>query len=72
MINISVALLGSFVPVPGGIGFVEWGLAVGLTAAGMSDAAAFATVFCHRLSTFYLPSIWGFFAMRWLEQNRYL
>lgn len=38
----------------------------------MSDAAAFATVFCDRLSTSYLPSIWGFFAMRWLEENRYL
>jgi len=24
------------------------------------------------LSTFYLPPIWGFFALRWLERARYL
>jgi hypothetical protein len=24
------------------------------------------------LSTFYLPPRWGFFAMRWLQRNRYL
>jgi len=72
VINISISLLGSFVPVPGGIGVIEWGLTVGLTAAGMSETAAFATVFCHRVATFYLPSIGGFFAMRWLQRNRYL
>jgi uncharacterized protein (TIRG00374 family) len=72
VINISISLLGSFVPVPGGIGVIEWGLTVGLTAAGMSESAAFATVFCYRLSTFYLPSMWGYFAMRWLQRNRYL
>ena len=72
LINESVALLSSFIPVPGGIGVVEFGLSVGLTSAGMTQEAALATVLLYRLSTFYLPPIWGFFAFRWLQRNRYL
>jgi uncharacterized membrane protein YbhN (UPF0104 family) len=72
LINISVSLLASFIPVPGGIGVVEFGLTAGLTSAGMSSEAALAAVFFYRLSTFYIPPIWGFFALRWLERNRYL
>jgi uncharacterized membrane protein YbhN (UPF0104 family) len=72
LINISVSLLASFIPVPGGIGVVEFGLTAGLTSAGMSSEAALAAVFLYRLSTFYLPPIWGFFALRWLERGRYL
>jgi glycosyltransferase 2 family protein len=72
LINESVALLASFIPVPGGIGVVEYGLMVGLTSAGMSPESALITVLLYRLSTFYLPPIWGFFAFRWLQRNRYL
>jgi glycosyltransferase 2 family protein len=72
MINESVALLASFIPVPGGIGVVEFGLSVGLTSAGMTQESALITVLLYRLSTFYLPPIWGFFAFRWLQRNRYL
>jgi uncharacterized membrane protein YbhN (UPF0104 family) len=72
LINIGVSLLASFIPVPGGIGVVEFGLTAGLTSAGMSSEAALAAVFLYRLSTFYLPPIWGFFALRWLERARYL
>jgi glycosyltransferase 2 family protein len=72
VINMSVSLLGSFVPVPGGIGVVEYGLTIGLTSAGMPQEAALATVFLYRLSTFYLPPIWGFFALRWLQRNHFL
>jgi uncharacterized membrane protein YbhN (UPF0104 family) len=72
VINESVALLSSFIPVPGGIGVVEFGLSVGLTSAGMSQESALVAVLLYRLSTFYLPPIWGFFAMRWLQKNRYL
>jgi uncharacterized protein (TIRG00374 family) len=68
----SVSLLASFIPVPGGIGVVEFGLTAGLVAAGMSDESAFAAVILYRLSTFYIPPAWGFFAMRWLQRNRYL
>ena len=59
-------------PVPGGIGVVEGGLLVGLTAAGMPESAAFATIILYRITTFYLPPIWGWFALNWLRKNRYL
>jgi uncharacterized protein (TIRG00374 family) len=72
LINESVALLSSFIPVPGGIGVVEYGLMVGLTSAGMNKSAALVAVILYRLATFYLPPIWGFFAFRWLQQNKYL
>jgi hypothetical protein len=26
----------------------------------------------YRMWTFYLPPIWGFFAVRWLERNKHL
>jgi uncharacterized membrane protein YbhN (UPF0104 family) len=72
VINMSVSLLASFIPVPGGVGVVEFGLTLGLTSAGMAEEPALAAVLLYRLSTFYLPPIWGFFAMRWLQRNRYL
>ena len=72
VINMSVSLLSSFIPVPGGVGVSEFGLTLGLTSAGMSEEPALAAVLLYRLSTFYLPPIWGFFAMRWLQRNRYL
>ena len=72
LINESVALLSSFIPVPGGIGVVEYGLTIGLTSAGMTPESALVTVILYRLSTFYLPPIWGFFAFRWMQKNHYL
>ena len=72
VINMSVSLLSSFIPVPGGVGVSEFGLTLGLTSAGMSEEPALAAVLLYRLATFYLPPIWGFFAMRWLQRNRYL
>jgi glycosyltransferase 2 family protein len=72
VINISVSLLASFVPVPGGVGVAEFGLTVGLTSAGMTPEAAVAAVLLYRISTFYLPPTWGFAASEWLKRNRYL
>ncbi len=72
VINMSVSLFSSFIPVPGGIGIVEGGLAVGLTAAGLPESAAFATALLYRIATFYLPPFWGWFALHWLRANRYL
>jgi uncharacterized protein (TIRG00374 family) len=72
VINISVALVGSLVPIPGNIGVAEFGLAIGLTAAGMTEEAALAAVLMYRIATFYLPPLWGFVAMQWLQRNRYL
>ncbi len=72
LINISIALLSGLLPIPGGIGVAEGGLTWGLVQAGMPEGAAFAAVLLYRLSTFYLPPIWGFFAMRWLERHDHL
>ena len=72
MINISVSLLASFVPVPGGVGVAEFGLTLGLPSAGMAPEAAVAAVLLYRISTFYLPPTWGFAAAQWLKRNRYL
>jgi uncharacterized protein (TIRG00374 family) len=72
VINISVSLLASFVPVPGGVGVAEFGLTLGLTSAGMTAEAAVAAVLLYRIATFYLPPAWGFAAMQWLKRHRYL
>jgi glycosyltransferase 2 family protein len=72
VINISISLVGTLIPIPGNIGIAEFGLTVGLTAAGMTEEAALATALLYRVATFYLPPVWGFFALRWLERNRYL
>jgi uncharacterized membrane protein YbhN (UPF0104 family) len=40
VINSGTSLHSSFIPVPGGIGVVEFALEVGLTSAGMSVSAA--------------------------------
>ncbi len=72
VITISVRILTGIVPIPGGIGVAESGLAFGLVRAGMPDDVAFAAMLLYRLATFYLPPIWGFFALRWLERNKHL
>ena len=72
LIHLTVSLLAGLVPVPGGIGVAEAMLTYGLIKAGMPDDAAFAAAITYRASTFYLPPIWGFFALRWLERSRYL
>jgi len=72
VINIGVSLLSTFIPVPGGIGVTELGLTVGLASAGMSEEAALAAALLYRISVFYVPPVWGFFALRWLQQKQYL
>jgi hypothetical protein len=57
---------------PGNIGVAEFGLTIGLVSAGMTDEAALAAVLLYRIATYYLPPLWGFFAMLWLQRNRYL
>jgi uncharacterized membrane protein YbhN (UPF0104 family) len=38
----------------------------------MSAEAAIAAVLLYGISTYYLPPLWGFPAMLWLQCNRYL
>ena len=72
LINISVALLAGLLPVPGGVGVAEGGLTYGLVRAGVPEEIAFTAVVIYRLASFYLPPVWGYFAMRWLERNEHL
>jgi uncharacterized protein (TIRG00374 family) len=72
VLNIGVSLINTVIPIPGGIGISELGLTVGLASAGMPEEAALAAVLLYRVSTFYLPPTWGFFALRYLQRNRYL
>ena len=71
-VNLTASLVVMFVPIPGGIGVAEGALVVGLTGFGVSQDVAFAAVISYRISNFYLPPIWGWGAMRWLEQKGYL
>jgi len=72
LIHLTVSLLAGLVPVPGGVGVAEALLTYGLIRSGMTDDAAFAAVIAYRASTFYLPPIWGYVAMRWLQRCDYL
>jgi glycosyltransferase 2 family protein len=66
------AMIGAVAPSPGGIGVVEAGIILGLTAAGVSEADATAAVFIQRLFTSYLPPIWGWVTLLWLRRRDYL
>ena len=72
LINSTVSLFGSLIPVPGGIGVMEAGLTAGLTRAGVDNDTAFAIALTHRFITFYLPPIWGFVSYQWLIKHRFL
>ncbi|MGH3213103.1 MAG: lysylphosphatidylglycerol synthase transmembrane domain-containing protein, partial [Trebonia sp.] len=66
------ALIGGVAPSPGGMGVVEAGMILGLTAAGVSEADATAAVFIQRLFTSYLPPIWGWLTLVWMRKRDYL
>jgi uncharacterized protein (TIRG00374 family) len=65
-------IIGGISPSPGGMGVVEAGMILGLTAAGVSEADATAAVFIQRLFTSYLPPIWGWATLMWLRKREYL
>ncbi len=72
VISVGAALFGGLMPVPGGIGVMEAALATGLVAAGIEASTATATALLFRATTYYLPPIWGWVAMRWLQRNSFL
>ena len=59
-------------PAPGGVGAAEAALTAGLVAMGIDSATAFAIAVTHRLCTYYLPPIWGYLSLRWLNRKGYL
>ena len=63
------ALIGGIAPSPGGMGVVEAGMILGLTAAGVAEADATAAVFIQRLFTSYLPPIWGWITLVWMRRR---
>jgi uncharacterized protein (TIRG00374 family) len=69
---VATNLLQGLIPVPGGIGVTETVMTGFLVGLGVDEASAFAATITWRVITFYLPSIEGFFAMRWLERHEYL
>jgi glycosyltransferase 2 family protein len=72
LVNTGVSLLGGVVPIPGAIGVAEAGLTAGLTAVGVPQASAMAAALVHRLCTYYLPPVWGWFSLRWLGRRGYV
>jgi uncharacterized protein (TIRG00374 family) len=73
IVVITVAgIIGGISPSPGGMGVVEAGMILGLTAAGVSEADATAAVFIQRLFTSYLPPIWGWLTLVWMRKKEYL
>jgi len=65
-------IIGGISPSPGGMGVVEAGMILGLTATGVSEADATAAVFIQRLFTSYLPPIWGWVTLVWMRRREYL
>jgi glycosyltransferase 2 family protein len=72
VINMAASALSSLIPVPGGVGAAEAGLTAGLVAVGVDESTAFAIALTHRLCTNYLPPIWGYFSLAWLERKGYV
>jgi uncharacterized protein (TIRG00374 family) len=62
-------IIGGVSPSPGGMGVVEAGMVLGLTAAGVAESAATAEVFIQRLFTSYLPPIWGWAVLVWMQEK---
>jgi uncharacterized protein (TIRG00374 family) len=69
LVNTFVSLFAGFMPVPGGVGVAEAALTAGLIAIGVPEVTAASTAIAYRLATFYLPPLWGGFAMRWMKSQ---
>jgi uncharacterized membrane protein YbhN (UPF0104 family)/tRNA A-37 threonylcarbamoyl transferase component Bud32 len=70
--NTAASAFSSLIPSPGGVGTAEASLTAALVAMGVDNATAFAIAFTHRLCTYYLPPIWGYFSMHWLQKKAYI
>jgi uncharacterized protein (TIRG00374 family) len=72
VVYVVMALLGGLLPIPGGVGVSEAILTAGLVALGVDDSAAFAIAVTFRVLSAYLPPVWGWFSLHWLQKHEYL
>jgi uncharacterized protein (TIRG00374 family) len=72
LVNECVALFAGVMPVPGGMGVTEAALTAGYIAIGVSSATAVGAAILYRVITFYLPPMFGYFALRSLRRQRLL
>jgi uncharacterized protein (TIRG00374 family) len=72
LVNTAASAFSGLIPVPGGVGAAEASLTAGLVAMGVDESTAFAIAFTHRLCTYYLPPIWGYFSVRWLGRKGFI
>ena len=72
VVYVAMALLSGLMPVPGGVGVSEAALTTGLVALGVDQSLAFAIAVTFRVSSAYLPPVWGWFSLQWLQRNEYL
>jgi uncharacterized protein (TIRG00374 family) len=71
-VYVAMALLSGLLPIPGGVGVSEAVLTAGLVAIGVDQSAAFAIAVTFRVLSAYLPPVWGWFSLQWLQNNEYL
>jgi uncharacterized membrane protein YbhN (UPF0104 family) len=61
--------LGSFAPLPGGMGFLDAGLLSALAGQGVKESSAVAAVALYRASTFIVPIVTGFASILWWRKT---
>jgi len=69
VVYLGAGLVGSVSPTPGGIGAVEAALVAGLSAIGVPAAVALPAALLYRTATFWLPTLPGWFSLRWLQSH---
>jgi uncharacterized membrane protein YbhN (UPF0104 family) len=72
VVTATAALFASIIPVPGNVGVGEAAITAGLVAAGIPSGPAFAIAVTQRISTSYLPPVFGAWAVRWLRRADYI
>ena len=72
IVNVGASVLARLIPAPGGVGAAEATLTAGLVALGVDESTAFAIAITHRLCTNYLPPVWGYASLKWLQPNGYV
>jgi uncharacterized protein (TIRG00374 family) len=72
LVNTGASAFAGLIPTPGGVGAAEASLTAGLVAMGFDNSTAFAIAFTHRICTYYLPPIWGYVSLRWLNRKGYV